>query len=602
MVTMFRCTVRSITAIFILLCSPALALAERLCDPAAEDCRAMLLDLIRHEPQGIDVAFWFMEDARYSSELIQRARAGLPVRVLMDSRAPSPVNAQILAQLAAAGIPMRQRTSKGILHWKMMLFVGQRTLEFSGANYSPTAFVPIVPYANYVDEAILFSDDPAIVQSFMRRFDDVWTDTTSYGDYANVIGAPARRYPLYSVDPDLNFPPEQSYRARAVARYRAETLGIDVAMYRITDRAHADAMIDAVRRGVPVRLITEPAEYRDPTRLWHSWNVDRLYMAGVQIRDRAHEGLTHQKSVLLRGQDMVIFGSSNWTSPSSDSQEEHNYFATKPSITTWFRQQFERKWNNLAGPETKPFQPLPPDVPIYVAPAPGASDISTTTSLVFTAGPFAHLYDIYFGTVPDPPLVEHDIELGPTVPGGIPRRYALPDLQPNTVYYWRVVARTMARQESGQVVSSFVTGSPSPASGPPVPEPPPQCLSVMPAPGWLCIRGGWVPPDSPLATGGGAVPTGAPPPGPPPPSGPGSCSSVQPAPSWVCVDGGWLPPDHPLARAAGTGTPPAPAPPPTSSPPPGSCLTAAPGPGWVCVGGGWVPPDHPLARPRGAGG
>ena len=86
-------------------------------------------------------------------------------------------------------------------------------------------------------------------------------------------------------------------------------------------------------------------------------------MAGVQIRDRAHEGLNHEKAVLLTGQDMVIFGSSNWTSPSSDSQEEHNYFATKPSITVWFRQQFERKWNNTAGQETKPFQPLPPTRP-----------------------------------------------------------------------------------------------------------------------------------------------------------------------------------------------------------------------------------------------
>ena len=52
---------------------------------------------------------------------------------------------------------------------------------------------------------------------------------------------------------------------------------MDVIMYRITDRAHADAVISAVHRGVPVRLITEQAEYRDPKRPWHSWNIDRLY-------------------------------------------------------------------------------------------------------------------------------------------------------------------------------------------------------------------------------------------------------------------------------------------------------------------------------------
>ena len=48
------------------------------------------------------------------------------------------------------------------------------------------------------------------------------------------------------------------------------------------------AMIAAVARGIPVRLLTEPQQYRDRTRHWHSWNVDRMYMAGVQIRLRAH--------------------------------------------------------------------------------------------------------------------------------------------------------------------------------------------------------------------------------------------------------------------------------------------------------------------------
>jgi glucose/arabinose dehydrogenase len=109
------------------------------------------------------------------------------------------------------------------------------------------------------------------------------------------------------------------------------------------------------------------------------------------------------------------------------------------------------------------------------------------------------------------------------------------------------------------------------------------CQSVMPAPDWVCVDGGWVPPDHPLAGG-------APPPTPPPtPPTPSDCVSVQPAPDWVCVNGGWLPPDHPLA----VGAPSPPPPPPT--PPPTGCSSVMPAAGWVCVNGGWVPPDHPLA-------
>ena len=170
----------------------------------------------------------------------------------------------------------------------------------------------------------------------MQRFDDLWTDTTSYADYANVTGALAGRYPLYPIAPELNFPPAEAIATRAVAAYNAEPSAIDAIMYRITDRAHTDAMIAAVQRGVPVRLITEQEEYRNPARLWHAWNVDRLCMAGVQIRDRAHAGLNHQKSVLLRGQDMAIFGSSNWTSPST-SRRKSTTSSRRAVDLQWFK-------------------------------------------------------------------------------------------------------------------------------------------------------------------------------------------------------------------------------------------------------------------------
>ena len=100
------------------------ASAERLCDPAYQDCRAPLLELIRNESTGIDVAFWFMQDARYSNELVKRAQAGVPIRVIVDPRANETylMNADILRQLASAGIPMRNRVSSGILHWKTMIF------------------------------------------------------------------------------------------------------------------------------------------------------------------------------------------------------------------------------------------------------------------------------------------------------------------------------------------------------------------------------------------------------------------------------------------------------------------------------------------------
>src|SRR5215470_10484058 len=88
---------------------------ERLCDPAFEDCRHPLWDLIDAETAGIDVAFWFMQDSSYATKIIERFKAGVPVRVLVDPRANPTYdgNEAVLNQLKAAGIPMRYKLNDG---------------------------------------------------------------------------------------------------------------------------------------------------------------------------------------------------------------------------------------------------------------------------------------------------------------------------------------------------------------------------------------------------------------------------------------------------------------------------------------------------------
>ena len=77
---------------------------------------------------------------------------------------PTPTTPQRLAELRAAGIPMRQRTASGIMHYKLMLFAGQSIVEFSGANFSADAwvFTGRMPYVNYVDESVYFTDNAVV--------------------------------------------------------------------------------------------------------------------------------------------------------------------------------------------------------------------------------------------------------------------------------------------------------------------------------------------------------------------------------------------------------------------------------------------------------
>src|SRR5690349_16932367 len=118
---------------------------DDLCDSAYQNCRTALLSLINSETVEIDVGMWFMEDARYSNALINRMNAGVQIRILMDPRANDghPDNAAVLQQLYNANVPMRQRTTSAIEHWKAMIFHGQNTVYFGSANFSADAFVNV---------------------------------------------------------------------------------------------------------------------------------------------------------------------------------------------------------------------------------------------------------------------------------------------------------------------------------------------------------------------------------------------------------------------------------------------------------------------------
>jgi hypothetical protein len=443
---------------------------ERLCDTEYEDCRAPIFDLIRNEQVGIDVEFWFMEDARYVQELLNRHNAGVPIRIIVDQRANASkrLNEQILSSLRDIGFPMREKYVGDILHHKVMLFHGQNVVEFSKANYTDSEYVPLTPYVNYFDEAVFFTNDDNLTNSFRRRFDDLWTDTTNFRNFANIDGPLVRQYPKYPIHPSMNFPPLEEFATRAIPRFDAELESLDAIVYRVTDNRMSDAVIRAVARGVPVRLISEPDEYRNPVRLKDAKEIDRMWMGGAQIKMRRHDGLAHEASVVLHGLGEVIFGSANWTPPvAGGASDEHNYFydpsLNKPWFFDWFAHQFDFKWNDTVN--YVPFQPLPPAAPSYVSPTNAASGQSSTVTLTWDGGTWAYFYDIYFGATSNPPLVASNQQLGSPDPGQL-ETFTVSNLQPGTTYYWRIVSRTYAQVFASGPLSNFTTAGGAPDSTP----------------------------------------------------------------------------------------------------------------------------------------
>jgi phosphatidylserine/phosphatidylglycerophosphate/cardiolipin synthase-like enzyme len=325
------------------------------------------------------------------------------VRVIADPRSNAAGTLEALRMLAAAQVPIRISTSSYIMHWKMIALDGQNVAEFSGANFQPGAWTPNIVDTNWIDEMVFTTRDPSIVSTVLCAFDDLWTSRYMV-NYANSPVA-VRRYPVVPHDPAVNVQgPDQlvgSYRARTIAAIDAETEGIDLVMFRFGDADLASALVRAIRRRIRVRVILEAGQYRNAEKPASSTQTDRIAGAflamhldpAAYMRKRTHDGLMHQKTVILHGQQLVISGSSNWTNTAAmpGGQNELNLFAVnRPQVYTGASAIFLRKWQ--ASNHFTRFAPLKPTVPVIKSVA--VSREARLVTIVFDSGPFSDTSDV----------------------------------------------------------------------------------------------------------------------------------------------------------------------------------------------------------------
>ncbi|MEO5898228.1 MAG: phospholipase D-like domain-containing protein [Vicinamibacterales bacterium] len=466
--------------IAVLLFIPQLAVAqEQMLFPAVDNAQAAILQRIAAEKVRLDIATWYLNDGEIMGAIANKFKSGVPVRVIGDRGAIFEADPNTRAQfeyLAKAGVPIKLRYHPNwfpeIIHWKCGIFVGQNTVEFGSANWTT---YELVPYSttNFQDETALFTSDSTLVKAFLTKFDQFWNDKEHFLDWAEAYKLETGQtwttpmtVPQGRLEPD--YPTEVAgmvwgqgpeLLTPMIAEIDRETNAVDMVVYRLSVSNLTDALLRAKQRGVPVRVILEPTQYRNT--LWPEYwltgaNIDRLWVAGIPIKIRLHQGLTHMKTLITS--NIALNASSNFT---KNWERDHNYFipaASKPALYQAVKDRFNIMWNDATNFGT--FQPLRPEEPILARPANAAAGVAALPTLEWNRARWAVAFDVYLGTTPSSMALAGRVNAVLTETP--PETYTFTPsqaLQPNTTYYWRVVARTFATDVQPTLITPSLTWS-----------------------------------------------------------------------------------------------------------------------------------------------
>lgn len=117
---------------------------------------------------------------------------------------------------------------------------------------------------------------------------------------------------------------------------------LDICVFTITDDRVSNSILEAHRRGVAVRIITDNDKAED-----QGSDIDRLARAGIEVREDQTEFHMHHKFALFDGQT-VLTGSYNWTRGAAANNNENLVVSRDPLLVGPFEREFEKLWLRLA--------------------------------------------------------------------------------------------------------------------------------------------------------------------------------------------------------------------------------------------------------------
>ena len=117
---------------------------------------------------------------------------------------------------------------------------------------------------------------------------------------------------------------------------------MDVCVFTITDDRIAACVLDAHRRGVKVRVITDNDKALD-----EGSDIGRIARAGIPVRQDLTEHHMHHKFAIF-DRNVMLTGSYNWTRAAANFNAENVVVTNDPRLLAAFQAHYEELWTKYA--------------------------------------------------------------------------------------------------------------------------------------------------------------------------------------------------------------------------------------------------------------
>ena len=132
------------------------------------------------------------------------------------------------------------------------------------------------------------------------------------------------------------FSPGETCRAAIVGAIEGARRKIDICVFTITDNNISNAIIEAHRRGLMLRVITDNDKSED-----RGSDIDRFRREGINVLVDETDKHMHHKFAIFDG-EYVLTGSYNWTRSAADYNQENVVITDDEEIISAFEEEFER--------------------------------------------------------------------------------------------------------------------------------------------------------------------------------------------------------------------------------------------------------------------